>query len=109
MNQYATALAPAQGSTLLPVYSSDLERTIGVLQEIQVLCAAQGNVSLSDVVQVLHAMQQEFGRGSSLENVIQALVGRQLHQQLAMRRVPTREAVAAHTPIREALQQEVLA
>src|SRR5712691_6153863 len=42
MNQYATALAPAQGSTLLPVYSSDLERTIGVLQEIQVLCAAQG-------------------------------------------------------------------
>jgi hypothetical protein len=109
MTQYATALAPAQRSTLLPVYSSDLERTIGVLQQLQVLCLAQGDVLLGDVLQVLHTMQQEFGKGSSLENVIQALVGRQLHQQLALRRVPTREATAAHTPIREALQQEVLA
>ena len=110
MTQYATTLAPAQGSTLLPVYSSDLERTIGVLQQIQVLCSAQGDVSLGDVIQVLHTMQQEFGRGSSLENVIQALVGRQLHQQLAARRFSTREAAATHAPIRESLQlAEVLA
>ena len=104
MIQYATAPAPAQGSTLLPVYLSDLECTIGVLQQIQVLCSAQGNVSLSDVVQVLYAMQQEFGRGSSLEDVIQALVGRQLHQQLAARRFSTREAAATQAPIREPLQ-----
>lgn len=110
MTQYATALAPAQGSTLLPVYLSDLERTIGVLQQLQVLCSAQGDVSLGDVIQVLHTMQQEFGRGFSLENVIQALVGRQLHQQLAARRFSTREAAATHAPIREPLQlAEVLA
>lgn len=110
MTQYATALTPAQGSTFPPVYSSDLERTIGILQQLQVLCVAQGDVSLSDVMQVLHGMQREFGRGSSLEDVIQALVGRHLRQQLASRRLPTREASATHASLSEAFQPtEVLA
>jgi hypothetical protein len=60
---------------LAPVYQSDLARTIGVLQHLQVLCAAQGDTSLADVSQVVRDMQHAFGEDSQLESVIQALVG----------------------------------
>ena len=82
MIQQATISSP-----FAPVYQSDLARTIGVLQQLQILYATQSNdTSLTDVIQVIHDMQREFGENSLLENVIQALVGRQLGQQLANRR-----------------------
>jgi hypothetical protein len=84
-----------------PVYQNDLTRTIGVLQQLQVLCATQGDVSLADLIQVVRDMQREFGDQSQLEHVIQSLVGRHLCQQLTVRhsvrqgnaRTGTREAV----------------
>lgn len=84
-----------------PVYQNDLTRTIGVLQQLQVLCATQGDVSLADLIRVVRDMQREFGDQSQLEHVIQSLVGRHLCQQLTVRhlvrqsnaRTGTREAV----------------
>lgn len=71
---------------LPPVYLTDLTRTIGVLQQLQMLCAStQVDVSLDDVIQVIRQMQCEFGERSQLEQVIQSLVGRHLSQQLAAR------------------------
>lgn len=84
--QYATTLAPTPGGTLSPVYSSDLERTIGVLQQLQKLVAAPGTASLTDVVQIIRDIQREFGADSQLEHVIQVLVSRHLAPQLAARR-----------------------
>lgn len=80
--------SPATTSNqLAPVYHSNLTRTIGVLQQLQVLCTAQGDdPSLADVIGVVRAMQCEFGEDSQLEHVIQALVGQHLSQQLATRR-----------------------
>ena len=60
---------------LAPVYQSDLARTIGVLQHLQVLCTAQGDTSLADVIRVVRDMQRAFGEDTQLESVIQALVG----------------------------------
>ncbi len=97
-----TPFQAATSSTLPPVYQDDLTRTIGVLQQLQVLFATrQGDVSLADVIQVMRDMQREFGDQSQLEHVIQSLVGRHLCQQLAARhlvrqgnaRADTREAV----------------
>lgn len=85
--QYATTLAPTQGGTLSPVYSSDLERTIGVLQQLQKLVAVPGTASLADVVQIMHNIQRDFGEDSQLEHVIQALVGQHLAPQLTARRL----------------------
>lgn len=78
---------PTTNSPFAPVYQSDLARTIGVLQQLQVLCVTQGDVSLADVIQVLHDMQQEFGEDSRLEEVIQSLIGQHLRQQLTARRL----------------------
>ncbi len=96
-----TPFQTATSSSLPPVYQNDLTRTIGVLQQLQVLYAMQGDVSLADIIQVVHDMQHEFGEQSQLEHVIQSLVGRHLCQQLAARHlarqgnagVGTREAV----------------
>lgn len=83
MTQYAS---PFHEFTLQPVYQADTERTIGILQHLQQLCLPQGDVSLSDVIEVLHGMEHEFGTASSLEQVIQALIGKRLHEQQAGRR-----------------------
>jgi hypothetical protein len=81
-----TPFQTATSSTLPPVYRNDLTRTIGVLQQLQVLCATrQGDVSLADVIQVVRDLQREFGDQSQLEHVIQSLVGRHLCQQLTVR------------------------
>ena len=83
-------------SPLAPVYQSDLARTIGILQQLQVLCTRQGNdTSLADVMRVVCDMQREFGQDSQLEHVIQALVGQHLGLQLEVRRKPHLEAVEA--------------
>ena len=98
MTQYATALTPAQGSTFPPVYSSDLERTIGVLQQLQALMAAWNDPTLADVTRLVLAIQQDFGPGESLEHVIQSLVGRNLKRQILARRLAHQ-----HTEAREVL------
>ncbi len=78
----------ATSHQLLPVYQDDLTRTIGVLQQLQVLCSAlQGDVSLDDVLQVVRQMQYEFGEQSQLEHVIQSLVERNLKRQVLARRM----------------------
>lgn len=69
-----------------PVYFTDLDRSIGVLQQLQVLLAADGDVNLADVAHLVLSMQQEFGPDASLESVIQALVVQHLERQLACRR-----------------------
>ncbi len=74
-------------SQFAPVYQSDLARTIGVLQLLQVLCAAQGDVSLADVIGAVRDMQHAYGEDSQLEDVIQSLVVQQLNQQHATRRL----------------------
>lgn len=80
-------LTTATSRQFAPVYSSDLTRTIGVLQQLQILCSAQSSdPSLADVIGVVRAMQLEFGEDSHLENVIQSLVGQYLSQQVATRR-----------------------
>ena len=83
----AQLLTSPTSSQLAPVYQSDLARTIGVLQQLQVLCAAQDNdTSLADVIEVMRDMQHKFGEDSQLENVIQTLVGQHLSQQFSARR-----------------------
>ena len=77
---------PATSGSFAPVYQSDLTRTIGVLQQLQMLVATPGEASLADVIQVVREMQHQYGEDSQLERVIQALVGRHLGQQIAARR-----------------------
>ena len=74
-------------SPFAPVYQSDLTRTIGVLQQLQVLCAGQYDASLADVIQAVRDVQRDFGEDAQLESVIQSLVGRHLAPQLAARRL----------------------
>jgi len=87
MTQQLTSYPPVTSSSFAPVYRSDLSRTIGVLQQLQVLCAAQGDVSLTDVIQVVRDMQRDFGENSRLESVIQTLVGQHLAPQHTARRL----------------------
>jgi len=77
---------PGISRPFAPVYSSDLTRTIGVLQELQRLVVAPGTASLADVIQIVRDMQHQYGEDSRLEHVIQILVGRHLGQQIAARR-----------------------
>jgi hypothetical protein len=81
----AQLLTSPTSSQLAPVYQSDLTRTIGVLQQLQVLCA-QHDALLTDVIGVVRDMQHTFGENSSLEDVIQSLVGQHLSQQFIARR-----------------------
>lgn len=77
----------AISSPFAPVYQSDLARTIGVLQQLQVLCAAQGDTSLADVICVVRDMQRDFGEDAQLESLIQTLVGQHLAPQHTARRL----------------------
>lgn len=87
MTQQLTSYPPVTSSPFAPVYRSDLTRTIGILQQLQVLCVAQGDASLADVIQVVRDIQRDFGEDSRLESVIQALVGQHLALQIATRRL----------------------
>ncbi len=93
--------APPEHFSLSPTYLSDLERTIGVLQQLQVLYSAQGDVSLATVVLSMQQLQREFGPQESLEQVIQSLVAKQLDQQLAVRRLA--DQCTASIPVQEAM------
>lgn len=85
MIQYPHLAQTAISSPFTATNQPDFTRTISVLQQLQILCAAQGDVSLTDVIQVVHDMQREFGEDSRLENVIQRLVGQHLAAQMAHR------------------------
>ena len=87
MTQQPHLSQAAISSLFAPVYQSDLARTIGVLQQLQVLCAAQGDVSLADVIGAVRDMQHAYGEDSQLEDVIQSLVGQHLSQQFVTRRL----------------------
>jgi hypothetical protein len=104
MNQQSSSPSILQQAAtshqLPPVYLDDLTKTIGVLQQLQVLCSArQGDVSLANVIHVVHQMQYEFGEQSHLEQVIQNLVGRNLKRQMLARRLAHQQ----HTEAREVL------
>lgn len=77
--------SPAPFTTIPPAYTDDLKRTIGALQQLQVLMASWQNPTLADVARLVLSMQQDFGSSEPLENVIQALVGQQLTSQMARR------------------------
>ena len=68
---------------LPPVCLDDLSRKIGVLQQLQVLMSTWTDPTLADVVRLVQDIQQDFGPDESLENVIQALVGRHLASQIS--------------------------
>jgi len=68
-----------------PTYADDLSRTIGALQQLQVLMSFSQNPTLADVAHLVLSMQQDFGSSEPLENVIQALVGQHLTSQEARR------------------------
>jgi hypothetical protein len=98
MTQYTSApFFQHREFTLPPVYMCDLERTIGILQQLQRLCLAPVDVSLSDVIKALQCLEHEFGTASTLEQVIQALIGKRLCEQQAGRRArrSTREYAQA--------------
>jgi hypothetical protein len=87
MIQQSHLSQPAVSNPFAPVYESDLTKTIGVLQQLQVLCAAQRDTSLADVIRIVGDMQRDFGADCQLESVIQALVGQHLSQQFSTRRL----------------------
>lgn len=78
-----------------PVYTDDLARLIGVLQQLQALMVAWNDPTLADLTRLVLAIQHDFGPGESLEQVIQALVGQHLATQMAHRdRRQARQEVA---------------
>ncbi len=74
-----------QPYTTTPAYADDLSRTIGALQQLQVLMAPWQNPTLADVARLVLRMQHDFGSSEPLENVIQTLVGQHLTSQVARR------------------------
>lgn len=86
MMQLQTAPS-AEYLSIPPMYAEQLTRTIGVLQQLQVLIANDA-ATLDDVSHLVQAIQREFGAHTSLEQVIQSLVGRHLAQQVERRLGP---------------------
>jgi hypothetical protein len=74
-----------QPNITAPAYTDNLSRTIGALQQLQVLMASWQNPTLADVARLVLHMQQDFGSSEPLENVIQSLVGQHLLCQLSAR------------------------
>jgi hypothetical protein len=70
-------------------YKGDVLRTIGVLQQLQLLIGredAERDPSLDDLVGLMRRAQREFGRRASLEGTIQALVVLDMERQLVRRK-----------------------
>lgn len=71
-------------------YQTETRRTIGVLQQWQVLlsprCPTATEVTLADVQAVTASLQEAFGVFTSLESIIQQLVSQDLREQIAQRR-----------------------
>lgn len=83
-----------------PMYQTDTQRAIGVLQHWQALLAPPGStlaatITLADVQRIMLALHQAFGPGATLETIIQHLVGHDLREQLAQRRQAQRELACA--------------
>lgn len=72
-----------QHYSVIPIYWDDSSRSVGVLQQLQILL--RNDATLADIAQVIQNFQREFGAQESLENVIQSLVGRSLKKQIQNR------------------------
>lgn len=73
--------------TCAPCYPDHASQMIGVLQQIQTLYSSNPTgVRLSDIHAFCLDLQQAHGEHTTLETVIQQLVGQQLRQQLHSRR-----------------------
>lgn len=69
----------------------DIQRTIGILQQWQMLLAPLSNrsvttITLADVGAATLALQQACGATATLETIIQSLVVEDLREQLARRK-----------------------
>jgi hypothetical protein len=71
--------------SVLPRYGDKLTHTNSRLQHRQQLIAS-GEPTLADGLHLVEMIQQEFGEHTSLEQVIQSLVGQQLLGQRGCRR-----------------------
>ncbi len=83
-------------------YNGDVLRTIGVLQQLQVLIgreAAECDPSLADLVGLIRAAQRDFGHRASLEGTIQALVVLDMERQLASRKRQSAPPVETLAPV----------
>lgn len=85
----------------LPLYQTNPQRLIGVLQQWQMLLAPLHDapiattITLADVQSVMLALQQTFGSATTLETIIQSLVACDLRDQLEHRRIGSCLARAA--------------
>lgn len=74
-----------------PLYQTNAQRMIGVLQQWQTLLAPCRDattvmaITLADVQAAILALQQTFGPVTTLETIIQVLVARDLRDQLEQR------------------------
>ncbi len=84
-----------------PLYETDPQCVIGVLQQWQVLLAPLRDaptvttITLADAQTVIRTLQQTFGPAATLETIIQSLVARDLRDQLEQRRSRSCPAHAA--------------
>jgi hypothetical protein len=75
----------------LPLYQTNAQRLIGVLQQWQTLLAPRRDattvmtITLADVQAAILALQQTFGSAATLETIIQSLVARDLRDQFEQR------------------------
>jgi hypothetical protein len=77
---------------------TETRRLIGVLQQWQVLLASASTpaclITLADVQEVILALQQTFGPSTTLETMIQHLVGQDLREQIERRQAQASKRVA---------------
>lgn len=74
-------------------YTDATSRRAGVLQNIQVLMASQGqSATLATVAEMIQDLQASYGAQAPLEEVIQSLVGLHLQQAYLARRQRQQEA-----------------
>lgn len=74
------------------VYTS-LTQEIPVLQQLQTLTDTPRTTTVAEVIALLSAMQQEYGSGVTLEQIIQHRVGLQLQAQRDARKLLKEVAV----------------
>ena len=76
-----------------PAYLDQVSRQTGALQQLQVIMDDQQSlVTLNDVAALVRTLQDQYGIETSLEKVIQALVGQQLQTQVQAKRQARQEA-----------------
>ena len=65
---------------------SDALRPVALLQRIQIMAAEPEALTLHDALLLLHSMQELYGPATTLEQIIQEQVARDLSAQLAVRK-----------------------